>query len=161
MQVSLETAKACIVAMVVLYNIELDFDDNWEYEEENVDDDDDDSSDEDSDHHPVQAPPSILGNLFKRRFIEEQFAFYTQWHTTVFGLSLLSPDMVGDCFAEDSHFPPYMWAENSSSSQRTSNACEGFHSKFNASFYCGHPNIFRFIEVLKNFQIQINTYIKT
>jgi hypothetical protein len=125
--------------------------------------------------------------LFKRRFIEEQFAFYTQWHTTVFGLSLLSPDMVGDCFAvdfaaiqpnqtsiqdfadylvewyiaEDSHFPPYMWAENSSSSQRTSNACEGFHSKFNASFYCGHPNIFRFIEVLKNFQIQINTYIKT
>jgi hypothetical protein len=71
MQVSLETAKACIVAMVVLYNIELDFDDNWEYEEENVDDD---SSDEDQDHHPAQAPPSILGNLFRRRFKEEHFA---------------------------------------------------------------------------------------
>jgi hypothetical protein len=71
MQVSLETAKACIVAMAVLYNIKLDFDDNWEYEEENVDDD---SSDEDPDHHPAQAPPSILGNLFRRRFIEEHFA---------------------------------------------------------------------------------------
>jgi hypothetical protein len=71
MQVSWETAKACIVAMAVLYNIKLDFDDNWEYEEENVDDD---SSDEDPDHHPAQAPPSILGNLFRRRFIEEHFA---------------------------------------------------------------------------------------
>jgi hypothetical protein len=60
--------------------------------------------------------------------------------------------------AEDSHFSPYMWAENSSSSQRTTNACEGFHSKFNASFYCGHPNTFQFTEVLKNFQI--DTYIK-
>jgi hypothetical protein len=59
--------------------------------------------------------------------------------------------------AEDSHFPPYMWAENSSSSQRTTNACEGFHSKFNASFYCGHPNIFQFTEVLKNFQIDTVT----
>jgi hypothetical protein len=67
----------------------------------------------------------------------------------------------GQITTDDSHFPPYMWAENSSSSQRTTNACERFHSKFNASFYCGHPNIFRFIEVLKNFQIQINTYIKT
>jgi hypothetical protein len=71
MQVSLETSKACIVAMAVLYNIKLDFDDNWEYEEENVDDD---SSDEDQDHHPAQAPPSILGNLFRRRFKEEHFA---------------------------------------------------------------------------------------
>jgi hypothetical protein len=59
------------LAMAVLYNIKLDFDDNWEYEEENVDDD---SSDEDQDHHPAQAPPSILGNLFRPRFIEEHFA---------------------------------------------------------------------------------------
>jgi hypothetical protein len=56
MQVSLETAKACIVAMAVLYNIKLDFDDNWEYEEENADDD---SSDEDPDHHPAQASPTL------------------------------------------------------------------------------------------------------
>jgi hypothetical protein len=26
------------------------------------------------------------------------------------------------------------------------NTCESFHSKFNASVSCGHPNIFQFIE---------------
>jgi hypothetical protein len=49
-----------------------------------------------------------------------------------------------------------MWvknSENNSSSQRTTNVCEGFHSKLYPPFYCGHPNIFQFIDVLRNFQI--------
>lgn len=102
-----------------------------------------------------------------------------------FGLPFLNPADVGDCFGiefaeilpsghrrleefvnymienyicEEADFPPHMWAENSSSMQRTTNACESFHSKFNASFYCSHPNIFQFLEVLKD--IQIDTYIK-
>jgi len=41
---------------------------------------------------------------------------------------------------------------------RTTNSCEAFHSKFNALFYSAHPNIFIFINVLKN--IQKDTYIK-
>lgn len=102
----------------------------------------------------------------------------------MFGLSYLSPENVGDCFAisfseiqptsekltkftdylvenyisEDSLFPPYIWAEKSASTQRTTNACESFHSKFNSSFYSSHPNLFQFIEVLKDFQKDI--YIK-
>lgn len=54
---------------------------------------------------------------------------------------------------EDSLFPPDIWAENSSSHQRTINACESFHSKLNESFYSPYPNIFTFIDVLLNFQI--------
>jgi hypothetical protein len=38
------------------------------------------------------------------------------------------------------------------------NACESFHSHFNFSFYTTHPNIFIFIEKLK--EIQIEVYIK-
>jgi hypothetical protein len=59
--------------------------------------------------------------------------------------------------SESSKFPPNIWSECSSSLQRTTNACEAFHSKFNSSFYSSHPNIFQFIEVLKSFQI--NTYV--
>lgn len=40
----------------------------------------------------------------------------------------------------------------------TTNACESFHSHFNSSFYSTHPNIFIFIEKLK--EIKIETYIK-
>jgi hypothetical protein len=40
----------------------------------------------------------------------------------------------------------------------TTNSCEAFHSKFNALFYSAHPNIFVFIDILKN--VQKDTYIK-
>lgn len=108
-----------------------------------------------------------------------------QYLRYIFGLPFLNPTDVGECFAidfgeilpaehqavqqfadylvdnyisEEADFPPEMWAENSSSLQRTTNACESFHSKFNSLFYNPHPNIFQFLEVLKN--IQIDTYIK-
>lgn len=102
----------------------------------------------------------------------------------IFGLPLLNPDDVGDCFAidlaeiqptcekitkfadylvqtyisEDATFPPHIWAEHSSSLERTTNACESFHQKFNESFYSSHPNIFLFINELLN--VQVDTYIK-
>jgi len=98
-----------------------------------------------------------------------------------FGLPFLPPEMVSNVFAyeiipiipakcleftdyildnyisENAQFPPSMWAQCSSSVQRTTNACEAFHSKFNSSFYSSHPNIHQFINVLKSFQI--NTYV--
>ena len=36
MQVSLDTAKACISAIAVLYNIKLSYDDNFEYDGKNL-----------------------------------------------------------------------------------------------------------------------------
>lgn len=104
--------------------------------------------------------------------------------TYIFGLPLLDPSDVGDCFAidlaaiqppcekvtkfvdylvstyisEDATFPPHIWAAHSSSLERTTNACESFHQKFNSSFYSSHPNIFLFVNELIN--VQVETYIK-
>lgn len=101
-----------------------------------------------------------------------------------FGLQFLEPNEVGDCFTFDlvsdlpederlkqfcdylvdtyidecSQFPPNIWANLSSSLYRTTNACESFHSKFNNSFYHSHPSIFKFVDILLNFQTE--TYIK-
>lgn len=41
---------------------------------------------------------------------------------------------------------------------RTTNTCESFHSKLNGMFYSSYPNIFQFVEVLKN--VQTDIYIK-
>ena len=75
---------------------------------------------------------------------------------------MLPPEEVEDCFAfdlisiapkddrvrafcdyvlenyisDDSRFPPNLWAEFSSSSARTTNACESFHSHLNAILQC-------------------------
>jgi len=35
-----------------------------------------------------------------------------------------------------------MWVEISSSSERTTNACESFHNKYNLLLYTHHPDIF-------------------
>lgn len=59
----------------------------------------------------------------------------------------------------DCDYPPSLWAMYSSSIiTRTTNSCEAFHSKFNGMFYSAHPNIYKFIDVLKN--VQKDTYIK-
>lgn len=107
-----------------------------------------------------------------------------RWLKYTFGLPFLNPADVGDCFAydfaeiqpedekvskyadylvdnyigEEASFPPELWAECSDSIERTTNACESFHSRFNSNFYSTHPNIFAFIEVLKQFQT--DTYVK-
>ena len=101
-----------------------------------------------------------------------------------FGLSFLKPDEVNKCFYEDlmairpnvervdnffnyfeknyilldSKFQPSIWAEFLNSLMRTTNACESFHSKLNGMFYSSYPNIFQFVEVLKN--VQTDIYIK-
>jgi len=41
--------------------------------------------------------------------------------------------------------------------QHTTNNCQSFHRQLNNSFNSSHPNIFNFIGILKN--IQIDTYI--
>lgn len=52
-----------------------------------------------------------------------------------------------------------MWAATTSSSQKSNNACEAFHSKFNSYFVSTHPNIYKFLKVLKSMQIDTNILI--
>ena len=66
--------------------------------------------------------------------------------------------MVDVYISEEAQYPPEVWAQASAEPTLTTNACESFHSHFNSSFYTTHPNIFMFIEKLK--EIQIEVYIK-
>ncbi|KAL4112342.1 hypothetical protein QTP88_016151 [Uroleucon formosanum] len=102
-----------------------------------------------------------------------------------FGLPFLRPIEVIDCFTDEliairstgdnrieefmdyvfdnyispeASFPPSIWAQFSTTSNRTTNSCESFHSKLNSCFYSGHPNIFVFINEL--LEVQSETYIK-
>ncbi|KAF0719625.1 MULE domain-containing protein [Aphis craccivora] len=84
-----------------------------------------------------------------------------KWLRNIFGLSFLNAVEVGESYTDDfmSTIPENQAVQefNTISSQRTTNACESFHAKFNKSFSSPHPNIFVFIDVLT--QLQIDTYI--
>lgn len=106
------------------------------------------------------------------------------WLRHVFGLAFLPPNQVGDCFAFDfmedipdarllafadsltdnyideerAIFPPNIWAADTPSIARTTNACESFHSRYNSYCPSPHPNINVFLHCLK--AMQIDTYIK-
>jgi len=58
----------------------------------------------------------------------------------------------------NSSYPPHVWTCHTSSLERTTNACESFHSRFKSSFYHLHPDVFLFVEALKSFQT--DTYIQ-
>ena len=120
-----------------------------------------------------------LSNLYGKKDSE-----VSQFLKKPFGLSLLPPAEVCDCFAlefvsnlpndkrveqfcdylrenyidADSTFPPSVWSECSASSLRTINVCESFHANINALFYSAHPNIFVLLSALP--KIQNETYIK-
>ncbi len=55
---------------------------------------------------------------------------------------------------------PTIRACRTSSTQRTTNTCESFHSRFNASFYKLHPELFTFGEKLKQFQVDMFVQIQ-
>lgn len=73
-------------------------------------------------------------------------------------VQLFSDYILNNYIFDASPFPPKIWASCAATSELTTNACESFHSKFNEQFYSPHPNIFNFLEVLKDFQA--NTYVK-
>ena len=96
----------------------------------------------------------------------------------IFGLSLLPPTEVTDCFMldfisnllndkrveefcdyllenyvdADSTFPPPVWSECYASSLRTINARESFHAHFNALFYSAHLSIFGLVSAFQKIQ---------
>lgn len=107
-----------------------------------------------------------------------------KWLRWTFGLLYLDAPEVENCFVEDLYsvipqnekvikyadylvdnyisdeaiFKPEIWASCTNSRERTTNACESFHSQFNKNFYSPHPDIYRFLDVLK--EVQLDTYIK-
>lgn len=111
----------------------------------------------------------------------------SKWLRLNFGLSFLKPEDVAECFVLDvlpnmpadkrvfkfveyllhwyiydsSQFPPSQWAAATADSQRTTNACESFHSSFGKNFNSSHPNIYVFIEALKATQITTHTLLNS
>jgi hypothetical protein len=65
--------------------------------------------------------------------------------------------LVDNYISNEGLFLPHIWASDKISTQKTTKACESFHTKFNKLFSSPRPNIFVFIDVLT--QLQINTYI--
>lgn len=134
--------------------------------------------------HLAQAWFRKIQNLGLVPDYKDENSTIGKWLRYVFGLPFLDPSEVGNSFAfdfaeiqpqdervsrfadylvdnyinEEAVFPPSLWSELSDSLERSTNACESFHAKFNASFYSNHPTIFTFIETLKQFQT--DTYIK-
>lgn len=121
-----------------------------------------------------------LATVYKRNDDEKG-----QWLHYMFGLTYLNPKDVPEVFSDlisiqpqdekltkfadyltenyideegPAIFPPNIWAEDSASLSRTTNACESFHSRFNAACESPHPNIYRFVKSLKD--EQIDTYIR-
>lgn len=100
-----------------------------------------------------------------------------KWLQHVFGLSLLSPEEVTECFmyefmenmpeddkvtafvdymwdnyvGDSARFPPSLWA-SMSVELRTTTACEAFHSKLNTYFHHPHPDIAVFVIAVKELQ---------
>jgi len=66
--------------------------------------------------------------------------------------------LVDNYINNDAAFSPIMWADQIAHLNRTTNACESFHSHLKNSFYKNHPNVHIFSKVLMEFQTQ--TYIK-
>ena len=65
--------------------------------------------------------------------------------------SILPPELrdfadylVDNYMTFESTYPPTLWA-SSNVEDRTTNACESFHAKFNKLFLEAHPNIFVFL----------------
>jgi len=73
-------------------------------------------------------------------------------------LTQFSNYLLNNYIRNGASFPPNMWAAATADLNRTTNACESFHSHFNKSFNSNHPHIFIFLDKLK--QIQLENYIK-
>jgi hypothetical protein len=101
---------------------------------------------------------------------------------TFFGLSFLSSDEVKFGFfelmsiaplivtdftdyildnyiSEDSQCPPFIWTEEPTTYQRTTNGPEYFHLNYNQQFYKQHPNHQNVMNVLIEIQTEINLKI--
>lgn len=73
-------------------------------------------------------------------------------------LEKFSDYLLNTYLTNESKFPPHIWANASADLNKTTNACESFHSHFNNSLYQTHPHLFIFVNELLS--VQSETYIK-
>ena len=111
----------------------------------------------------------------------------SQFLKKIFGLSLLSPAEVCNCFVleflsnlpndkrleqfcdyvlendidADSNFPPPVWSECTASSLRTINACELFRAHFNAPFYSANHKIVVLVSAVQKIQNETNIKMRS
>jgi hypothetical protein len=112
---------------------------------------------------------SVSGTYFRI----QRLRFWNRKSTKTFDLPYLPPSEVLDCFTNDlmaikpkykvfsyifenyilldSHFPPVIWVECSSSLSLTTNGCEAFQSIFNKEFNITHPKIFKVIDLTNHY----------
>ena len=106
------------------------------------------------------------------------------WLRWSFGLTFLNPDEVAEAsillfsnspvkiqkycdylfdvyIGEDAKFPPDVWAAFDSTTERTTNACESFHSNYNQEFSSPHPHIHAFTTVIQEIQEEVNIDIRS
>jgi hypothetical protein len=55
--------------------------------------------------------------------------------------------LLNNFISNDAVFPPNIWVAAAVDFNRTTNACESFHSNFNKSFNSNHPHIFIFLNI--------------
>ncbi|XP_071080618.1 uncharacterized protein [Haliotis cracherodii] len=60
--------------------------------------------------------------------------------------------MVINWVDDDARFPLPLWNHHETEGPRTNNSLEGFHCRLNQSLPHCHPNIFRFIEVIRRIE---------
>ena len=61
--------------------------------------------------------------------------------------------------ADESLFPPIVWAESQSQTKRNNNGPESFHAHFNEQLYKSHPHIYLFVDTI--IKLQTTSYIKS
>ncbi|KAE9533104.1 hypothetical protein AGLY_009532 [Aphis glycines] len=124
---------------------------------------------------------------YQRRIKVPITIYVSDYLKCVFGLPFLKPEEVFDCFIddlmtikpinatvdqfcdyllktyteEDALFPPNIWAEFAATTNRTTNSCESYHAKLNASISAAHPNIFVLIEILLGIQSEIYVSLRS
>lgn len=101
-----------------------------------------------------------FGLLFLNHEEVEDFYFFELYELKPQNdqLDKFSDYLLETYLTNESKFPPHIWANASADLNKTTNACESFHSHFNNSMYQTHPSIFPFVDELIN--VQTETYIK-
>jgi len=70
----------------------------------------------------------------------------------IHGAELFNDYMVTTWVDTDARFPISLWNHHDTAGPRTNNNLEGFHHKLNRALPHRHPNIYRFIELIKNIE---------
>ena len=64
--------------------------------------------------------------------------------------------LLDNYIGEDAIFSPHIWAAFESTTERTTNAYESFHSNYNQEFTSPHTNVYAFTGVIPEIQEEVN-----